>query len=125
MAPALLDGDRVLAVRTPVARVRRRAVVVGRPPVGDRPRLVRDPATGALQEPVAVDLFVKRVVGLPGDRIRPRQPPGPPVDVPPGHYWVEGDGEAGVDSALWGPVPADHVLGVVVSAPRRPVPAAP
>lgn len=133
MAPALQPGDRVLAVRTPVARVRRGAVVVGRPPPPDGPPELRDDGTGVLVEPVAVELFVKRVVGVAGDRVRPRARPGGPggaavVVVPRGHYYVEGDGAHSVDSAWWGPVPAADVLGVVLGRrarqrpPERPSP---
>jgi signal peptidase I len=122
MAPHLHHGDRVLAVRTPWARVRRGAVVVGRPP--SAPPRHRDPATGEVVEPVEVGWFVKRVVGAPGDRVRPRHGPGgvpgSAVAVPPGHWFVEGDGAHSVDSGWWGPVPADLLTGVVVGGPRRP-----
>jgi len=81
--------------------------------------------------------FIKRVVGLPGDRLeirdchvirnaRPEQDryiracsPGAdgstfaqPIVVPPGHYFMMGDnrGESD-DSRFWGPVPKAWVIG--------------
>lgn len=138
MSPYLRHGARALAVRTPFARVRRGALVVGRTPAGSGDRWVRlrDPDTGeVLDLQAAHDAhFVKRVVGVPGDRVRPRHRPlddgagGPAVvDVPAGTYFVEGETGFSVDSGLWGPVPSDHILGVVLTRPRaraRPRPAA-
>lgn len=132
MLPALGDGDRVLAVRTPPARIRRGAVVVGRAPAGVAPAgpvRLRDPVNGEVVELVADPdpVFVKRVAGVPGDRVRPRHAPVGPdgstptaeVEVPAGTFFVEGETTFSMDSCLWGPVPADHVLGVVVGASRR------
>ncbi|MEA2195190.1 MAG: signal peptidase [Solirubrobacteraceae bacterium] len=82
--------------------------------------------------------FVKRVVGLPGDRIavqdghvirngrRASEPfaapcgGGPecdlaPVEVPAGHYFLMGDNRGNSDdSRYWGPVPRDQIIGRAV-----------
>jgi signal peptidase I len=51
-------------------------------------------------------LAVKRIVGLPGDRVQTRKPyPFRTVTVPDGCVWVEGDeGFHSVDSNTYGPV---------------------
>ncbi|KAI1498926.1 mitochondrial inner membrane protease subunit 2 [Biscogniauxia marginata] len=59
---------------------------------------------------------VKRIVGVPGDVIRTRNPyPVPTVRVPPGHIWVEGDGDErdSQDSNTYGPIAAGLVIGKV------------
>jgi signal peptidase I len=82
--------------------------------------------------------FVKRVVGLPGDRIavrdghvirngRPAKEPfatpcggGPECNlaaivIPAGHYFLMGDNRGNsADSRYWGPVPRAHVIGRAV-----------
>jgi inner membrane protease subunit 2 len=62
------------------------------------------------------ELMTKRVVGLPGDWVRPRadacngQSSSQPVVVPRGHLWVEGDNEhASKDSNSFGPIAAGIV----------------
>lgn len=59
------------------------------------------------------ELMTKRIVGLPGDWVRPRadatngQSSSTPVAVPRGHLWVEGDNEhASKDSNNFGPIAA-------------------
>jgi signal peptidase I len=83
--------------------------------------------------------FVKRVVGMPGDRIavrnghvirngrRASEPfaatcgGGPAcdlaaVDVPAGHYFLMGDNRGNsADSRYWGPVPRDQIIGRAVA----------
>ena len=50
--------------------------------------------------------LVKRIVGLPGDKIRTCRGRGPKVLVPAGRCWIEGDNEANSnDSNTYGPVP--------------------
>ncbi|WP_214408348.1 hypothetical protein, partial [Pseudonocardia lacus] len=115
--------------------VRRGAVVLGRTPDGAAapgPLRVTDPADGTttVLEPATAPYFVKRVVGLPGDRVRPRHTtpghrrggPVAEVEVPAGTCFVEGEAGFSVDSCAWGPVPLADVLGVVVLRSRRPGP---
>lgn len=82
--------------------------------------------------------YVKRVVGMPGDRIavragrvirngRPADEPfvtpcggGPEcdlaaVEVPPGHYFLMGDNRGNsADSRYWGPLPREQIIGRAV-----------
>ena len=81
--------------------------------------------------------FIKRVVGLPGDKLKvienrvyindrrldePYLEPDPgcddlcnfrrPVEIPRGYYFMMGDNRgASLDSRAWGPVPKDWVIG--------------
>jgi signal peptidase I len=83
--------------------------------------------------------FVKRVVGMPGDRIAVRdglvirngrgvaEPFAAPcdggpecdlaaVEIPPGHYFLMGDNRGNsVDSRYWGPLPRDQIIGRAVA----------
>lgn len=118
MAPTLWPGDHVLVDKVgPRVREWHRGDVV----------LLRSPDGG---------LAVKRVVGLPGDRVAildgrlhraGRAVPEPAVDpealdsvywepprVPDGHVLVLGDHRAdSVDSREWGPVPVGSLVGRV------------
>lgn len=64
-------------------------------------------------------IAVKRIVGVAGDRVRPRPgyPGGPgKVIVPYNHLWVEGDVESrdkSVDSNWYGPISQNLVIGYV------------
>ncbi|KAI1431508.1 mitochondrial carrier [Xylaria sp. CBS 124048] len=61
-------------------------------------------------------MTVKRIVGLPGDVIRTRNPyPIRTVIVPPGHVWVEGDGgeRESLDSNNYGPIATGLIIGKV------------
>lgn len=105
MLPTLRPGDRILVLPVPPRLLRRGDVVV-----------VRDPRRPDRET-------VKRVAGLPGQRIRP--PPAPPtrpttrdavIDVPEGHLLVLGDNPAlSTDSRAFGPVPTSHLVGRVVA----------
>ena len=87
----------------------------------------------------ASDYFVKRIIGLPGDRISIRE--GHPVingheltnepyitpcgdaeecnmpdtiTIPPGHYFLMGDNRGDSDdSRFWGPIPESWIVGAV------------
>ncbi|KAK7956760.1 mitochondrial inner membrane protease subunit 2 [Apiospora aurea] len=57
---------------------------------------------------------IKRVVGLEGDIIRTKPPyPVATVQVPPGHVWVEGDGDVTQDSNTYGPIATGLIIGKV------------
>jgi signal peptidase I len=127
MLPTLQQQDRIL-----VEKIRPRlpgplplgTIVVFQPP---------DPLLAAGYDPAAA--LIKRVVAGPGDRIEVRDGSMrrngsvvvepwrlAPIDydlaplvVPPGHLMVLGDNRnASLDSHLWGPLPADHVIGTAV-----------
>ena len=124
-------------------------IIVFHPPAGADPANARcaNPHEGighrqACDQPTAAEstqTFIKRVVGLPGDRIAiihghvirngAREPDsytyqcrtGPdcdfptPIVIPPGEYFVLGDnrGESD-DSRFWGPIKRAWIIGVVV-----------
>lgn len=70
-------------------------------------------------------IAIKRVVGLPGDRITTREPCMKPMQIVPfNHVWLEGDAEdprRSLDSNTYGPVSISLITGRVVAvlAPRR------
>jgi signal peptidase I len=96
MAPTLRPGEFLVAVRP--GRIRRGALVV-----------VEHPDRAGYE-------MVKRVTGLPGDRVEGRL-------LGPRQYWMAGDSlEGSTDSRSFGPVGGAHVKGVVVARywpPRR------
>jgi hypothetical protein len=67
-----------------------------------------------LSSPINGGRLVKRVVGVPGDRVRhgPRT-----VPVPEGQYFVLGDHPNSLDSRTFGCVPRERILGRVVGPP--------
>lgn len=146
MFPTLVKGQRILVNRldtTPSLY----SVVVFHPPAGADPSVpvCGNPSQGAgdsrpCDTPTATEstqTFVKRVVGLPGDRLRIANghvwrngaeekgsyiQPCPYAEdctfaktivVPAGHYYMMGDnrGESD-DSRFWGPVPQNWIVGV-------------
>ncbi|CAG6394180.1 S26 family signal peptidase [Streptomyces cocklensis] len=112
MAPTYAPGQRLLVLRTPVARVRTGAAVVFRLP---------PPEHGGAEPP----LIVKRLAARAGDPVPPAIRPalGPRGDgrVPRGSVVVLGDNpEASTDSRAWGYVPRTRITGVVIA--RLPSP---
>lgn len=124
MAPTLQRGDRILVdkIAYDLHGVHRGDVVVFR---STQALLCGQPAEKYL---------VKRVIGLPGDRLRsvgntiyvdgrplnqpwlpkndPLGPAIPPTTVPPGQYYVLGDNRGdSCDSRFWGTVPRSHLVG--------------
>jgi signal peptidase I len=105
MEPTLTHGQRVIARRTGLDRVRQRDVVVLAPPPGARSQH---------------GLLIKRVLALPGDPVpRARVPllrTLPDERIPAAHLVVLGDNAAwSNDSRQLGLFPADRLLGVVVN----------
>lgn len=148
MAPTLVEGQRVFVDRTGLSgALRRGQIVVFHPPSGadradpvaqcGRPRPLSQACpenTGAPSDRT----FVKRVVGLPGDRIalegghvvrngRPVREPYAQacaeaecrlseITVPPDSFYVLGDNRDGSDdSRYWGPVRNEWLIGRAVA----------
>jgi signal peptidase I len=146
MYPTLHVGQRILVNRLST-HPKVGDIVVFHPPSGSNPAdaVCGDPGQGlghpqACDKPTAQeasDTFVKRVVGVAGDKLRIInghvfrngkeehgsyiQPCPQPsqctfretITVPPGHYFMMGDnrGESD-DSRYWGPVPQKWIIGV-------------
>ncbi|MFI0451629.1 signal peptidase I [Actinomadura sp. 6N118] len=113
MEPAYQPGDRVLVRRRSGERAGRGQVVVLQTALpGGVWR------TTPLPEPEAAMWFLKRVVALSGDpvpaAVAERVGAAPGTVVPAGHLVVLGDGPVSEDSRVWGYVPVDRILGVVV-----------
>ncbi|MET7336811.1 S26 family signal peptidase [Nonomuraea sp. NPDC005650] len=113
MLPTYRTGDRVLVRRTTGAGVRRGQVVVLQTALpGGKWR------TEPLPAPEAARWFIKRAVAVPGDpvpvQVMARVGASPGDTVPAGRLVVLGDGPVSEDSRVWGYVPVDRVLGVVV-----------
>lgn len=104
------------------------AILVQKVLFPDRPRLVLSLPKWQIQRGQIIvfyaphnpeKLAVKRVIGVPGDRIQPLPgyPGGDePVVVPYNHIWVEGDAnsrEKSVDSNWYGPISQNLVIGFV------------
>ncbi len=124
MLPTMSDGDRALAVRTGSRLVRKGTVVVARSP-GSSDSSSEDPFDDCGRP--TTPWVIKRVAALPGD-------PAPSVTlpyatapdphaalapIPAGHYYLLGDAAACIDSRIWGPLPADQILGPVLIHWRR------
>lgn len=148
MAPTLIEGQRVLVNRLGayVGTPGLGHVVVFRPPAGaDRadaslqcgqPKPITQ-ACGVATPERSEQTFIKRVVGLPGDRIalegghvvrNGQKMPEPyaqscalpqcnlsAITVPAGSYYLLGDNrDASGDSRFWGPVPERNLIGRAV-----------
>jgi signal peptidase I len=124
MMPTIQPGDRILVLKLGY-RIGEGSIIVFKTPPGYRP----SECSGATES----DL-VKRVIGLPGDRVssrgntvyvngrplpQPYLPKGTtlgerivPQTVPKGEYFVLGDNrDISCDSRVWGDVPASDVVG--------------
>jgi nickel-type superoxide dismutase maturation protease len=92
MAPTLLPGDFLVAVRVPASRLRRGDLVV-----------VQHPLQPGVE-------MVKRLTGLPGDEVGT----GGGYVLGPDEFWIAGDDlGASTDSRHFGPISADRIRGVV------------
>jgi signal peptidase I len=146
MVPTLVVGQRVLTNRL-FSHPSVGDVVVFHPPNGANPQPAEcgNPAQGlghgqACDQPTPEEssqTFIKRVVGMPGDRIQivdghvirngvPEKDgyiePCPiggdcnfrtPIVIPPGEYFMMGDNRGfSDDSRYWGPVPDKWLIGV-------------
>jgi signal peptidase I len=144
MEPTLIPGQRVLVNRLAYlfGAPRRGDIVVFHPPISDTCAVTvpgDEACPKSLAKP-ASDYYVKRVIGLPGDRISIRN--GHPVIngrllvhepyitpcgdgtacklpttivIPHGEYFMMGDNRGDSDdSRFWGPVPASWIIGEVV-----------
>lgn len=148
MTPTLQVGQRILVDRVSehMGGVHRGSVIVFHPPLDVADGLCGNPQQGAesmspcgltVSARQADETFIKRVVGLPGDRIalrdghllrngRPVQEPyiracpggdsctmTDAVTVPRGTVYVMGDNRgASNDSRFWGPVPDGWIVGI-------------
>jgi signal peptidase I len=102
MYPALRDGDVILTNK----------LAFGLRLPGTDAWLLRwsEPRRGdvvVFSSPVDGKRLVKRVAGVPGDALGKSS-------VPPGHYFVMGDGANSLDSRVFGCVPRECILGRVV-----------
>ncbi|MGH2871683.1 MAG: signal peptidase I [Solirubrobacteraceae bacterium] len=147
MVPTLIPGQRILANRLDTSPSLYDVVVFHPPHGADFPTPVcGDQSQGtpgdaqACDKPTAQEssqTFIKRVVGLPGDRISIvdghvyrngveekgsyLRPCGggsscnftKSITIPPGHYFMMGDNRGlSDDSRYWGPVPDKWIIGV-------------
>jgi signal peptidase I len=143
MEPTLQVGQRVLVDRVSgrFSEPHRGDIVVFKPPAGADSNTcgVSHPPDQACPRPTdgeSETVFIKRVVGEPGDRIKviegrvsvngelqdepharatvqcgtcelPQE-----ITVPPGHFFMMGDNRGqSQDSRVWGPVPEDSIIG--------------
>jgi signal peptidase I len=113
MAPTFEPGDRVLARRAGLGRVKTGDVVI----VG--------PAAGAALEPAPGRhaLVIKRLAAVPGDRVPRQAVPAlaavPESTVPPGKMVLLGDAPESSDSRQLGYFDAERLVGRVVRRMSR------
>lgn len=135
MSPTLMDGARVLSKRVFIRRqlVQGQIIIVKRL---TEPNLGMPPSKFGRLFPKESQLFVKRLIGMPGDTVKIplaqlEAMPSTflPADfrerfdaegqaiwrVPADHYFVKGDGHFSVDSVSWGPIPFSEIRGVVIA----------
>ncbi|TDC28310.1 hypothetical protein E1211_28110 [Micromonospora sp. 15K316] len=119
MEPTLRPGDRVLARRVPLARVRSGDVVVVVAPAAMTARHPTRPGDGG------PGLLIKRAYAVPGDPVPVDRVPllreRPEREVPPGHLVVLGDNPPfSYDSRECGYIPEPDLRGVVIRPRLRP-----
>ena len=137
MSPTLRSGDRVLAWTPFTRRFFKRGAIVTLShfhihlPAGKQNHPGFQAATAAIAQERA-ELFIKRLVGLPGDTVRiPLSQLSPhglvTVDpqavrqddeflwrIPAGYVFVRGDGQVSNDSVAWGPIPFEKLDQIVL-----------
>jgi signal peptidase I len=118
MEPTYRSGDRVVVVRRPGSLVRRgQVVVVAAPTAG----LGWHPGMPPVRSAIG-NWLIKRAVAVAGDpvpaSVAAALAPGT-TTVPAGSLVVLGDGKRSGDSRMWGLVPVDQVLGVVMYERRH------
>ena len=72
----------------------------------------------------AHDIYIKRIVGLPGDFVKTLRYRRKALRIPEGHCWIEGDNHSlSIDSNDFGPVPLGLIqskaIGVILPLHRR------
>jgi signal peptidase I len=137
MIPTLQNGERVLAWIPFARRFFKRGAIVTLShfhihlPAGKQNHPGFRAATAAIAQEQS-ELFIKRLVGLPGDTVRiPLSQLSPhslvTVDpraarrsdelvwhVPAGYVFVRGDGQVSNDSVAWGPIPFEKLDQIVL-----------
>lgn len=128
MSPTYLPGDRLLALRYfPRRWLSRGRIVVWKLPSGL--------PMSSMANTMRTQLYIKRVVGLPGDEViapvvklpEAGEAAEQMVDgqelrtwhIPVGHCFVKGD-SPGFDSTMFGPLPLHALKGIIlIRLPRR------
>jgi len=125
MTPQLVHGDRVLVFRWyPTSRLRQDQVVV-----------LTTSSKHYMKDSVHGTWYVKRIVAMGGETYTQDTAPYPDAQideriqnkaqvdesgrwswhVPPGNVFVCGDNrERSIDSRMWGPIPVDQIIGIVL-----------
>jgi signal peptidase I len=128
MSPTYLPGDRLLALRY----FSRRWLGRGRIVVWKMPSEL---PMSSMSDAMRAQLYIKRIVGLPGDEVTAPIVKLPEIDeaagrivqeqelrtwhIPAGHCFVKGD-SPGFDSTMFGPLPLHALKGIIlVKLPRR------
>ena len=102
MAPFLEPGATAIGIRLPLRFARRGWVVSGVTPAIE------------LENGCAVEerRYIKFLVGRPGDDVSTKD--GVPISLSAGEFWVEGAGEYGAGSSVFGPVASGWTNYVII-----------